>query len=343
MKLTSRITSIPGWIYNLEVGDDYMPDSALDEGVNTIDHPAIRYMEAHYLTTSGLIIANCRMSFREDTEDLFRIDGSNIMLNFGLSGSIAYEVDKLVPLHPATLTSHTISYTPYFHGRFLMPAGQQIHYVCIILSESFYFNLISKESTLHKDFVNKMQKKEHAYFSPGPLKVTPDVKCVLSEIVAANKQGRLPRLFLETKIKEILVVQLEQFLYQEPPGTGNLPLQAADVSKLAEAKRILDDQFANPPLIPTLAKAVMLNEYKLKVGFKAYYQQTVHQYVIHKKMRLALSLLKDGNHTIGEVAYQVGYRDIAHFSNAFLKYYGCRPKQLVHRLGDEPATKKNTR
>ncbi|SEK18535.1 helix-turn-helix transcriptional regulator [Parapedobacter koreensis] len=335
MKLTSRITSIPGWIYDLEVGDDYQPDSVLEEGVNTIDHPAIRYMEAHYLTTSGLIIANCRMSFSEDTEDLFRIEGSNIMLNFGLSGSIAFEVDKLIPLHPAVLTNHAISYTPYFHGRFLMPAEQQIHYVCIILSESFYFNLISKESTLHKDFVHKMLKKEHTYFSPGPLKVTPSVKCVLSEIVAANKQGRLPRLLLETKIKEILVVQLEQFLYNDQPVLDNPPLQAADVPKLAEAKRILDEQFVKPPLIPTLAKTVMLNEYKLKIGFKAYYQQTVYQYVIHKKMRLALSLLKEGNYTISEVAYQVGYRDISHFSNAFLKYYGYRPKGIMHRHGGE--------
>src|SRR5690606_4610625 len=87
----------------------------------------------------------------------------------------------------------------------------------------------------------------------------------------------------------------------------------------------------NPPLISSLAKMVMLNEYKLKVGFKAHYNQTIHQYVVHKKMELALSRLKEGHHTVGEVGYEVGYRDISHFSNAFLKYYGYRPTDVITR------------
>jgi len=331
MKLTSRIIGIPGWIYHLEVGDDYLPDSEVKEGINTLDHPAVGYMEAHYLTTSGLIIANCKMSFRKDTEDIFRVEGSNILLNFGLNGTIEFEVESLDPLHPATLKYHNISYTPDFNGRYLMPAGQEIHYVCIILSENFYFNLIRKESILHQDFVTKVQKKEHTYFSPGPFKLTPAVKCVLAEITAANRQGRLSRLLLEAKIKEILVIQLEQFLSLVQPETGSLPIPASDIPKLVEARQILDDHFVNPPLIPTLSKLVMLNEYKLKVGFKAYYNQTIYQYVIHKKMKLALSLLKDGQHTISEIAYEVGYRDISHFSNAFLKYYGYRPKDILVR------------
>ncbi len=333
MKLTSRITTLPGWIYHMEVEDDYIPDSVLEEGVNTLDHPDVQYMEAHHLTTSGLIIANCRMCFHKDTEDIFRIEGSNIMLNFGLSGSIAFEVDQLTPLHPANLTTHAISYTPNYDGRFLMPASQQIHYICIILSESFYFSLISKESALHQGFIHKVHRKEHTYFSPGPLNVTPRIRYVLAEIITANKHGKLPRLLLETKIKELLVVQLEQLLYGETQkDTASSPtLTSSDVSKLLEAKRILDEQFINPPLITTLAKMVMLNEYKLKVGFKAHYNQTIHQYVIRKKMELALSMLKEGCHTIGEVGYEVGYRDISHFSNAFLKYYGYRPKDVVAR------------
>src|SRR5690606_8442222 len=176
MRLTSRITTLPGWIYNLEVGNDYAVDSLIEEGTNTLSHPAVRYLEAHYLATSGLIVADCRMCFTEDTEDLFRVSGNNIMLNFGLGGSIAFEVDHLSPLSAAHLSTHSIAYTPNFDGRYLMPAGQQIHYVCIILSESFYFRLISKESALHKDFVARVKKKKHTYFSPHKLAVTPAIK-----------------------------------------------------------------------------------------------------------------------------------------------------------------------
>ena len=219
-----------------------------------------------------------------------------------------------------------------------MPAGQEIHYICIILSEDFYFNLINRESILHKDFVDKVSNKEHAYFSPGPLKLTPNVKCILSEIITSNKRTELARLLLETKIKEILVAQLEQFLYGKQPITHHISLSSSDIAKLRIAKQILDEQFVNPPLISTLAKLVMLNEYKLKVGFKTCYQQTIYRYVIDKKMKWALSLLKGGTHTIGEVAYESGYQDISHFSNAFLKYYGHRPKDVIQRIMNEPKT-----
>src|SRR5690606_2482801 len=130
----------------------------------------------------------------------------------------------------------------------------------------------------------------------------------------------------------------EQLLYSERPVTDRIPLPASDILKVSAAKQILDEQFVNPPLISTLAKLVMLNEYKLKVGFKACYQQTIYRYVIEKKMKCALSLLKGGAYTVGEVAYEVGYRDISHFSNAFLKYYGHRPKDMVQRIGNKSST-----
>src|SRR5690606_15447732 len=138
-------------------------------------------------------------------------------------------------------------------------------------------------------------------------------------------------LLLEAKIKELLVIQLEHFLYHDPPSVKQTraSLLPSDIGKLKEAKRILDEQFTNPPLIAALARMVTLNEYKLKVGFKSHYNQTIYQYVIHKKMKFALSLLKEGCLTVSEVAYKIGYRDVAHFSNAFLKYYGHRPTALA--------------
>lgn len=328
MKLTSKLKEIPGWIYNVEVHEEYVADSPLEGGVGTLEHPAIRYMEANYLTTSGLIIAHCRMSFDIDTEDIFQITGSSIVLNFGLSGSIAFEVDKLVPLHPAVLNNHAISYTPFYDGRYLMPARERIHYTCIIILESFYFALLDKRLPLHKDFVSKVLKREHAYYSP-PMRVTPAVRSVLNEILSANKQGLLSRLLLETKIREILLLQLDQFLREENIRQPDRVHLESDRTKLADAKRILDGCFATPPLIPELARMVLLNEYKLKAGFKTYYGMTIHQYVIQLKMKMALSLLKGGNHTVGETAYEVGYRDISHFSNAFFKYYGHRPKAII--------------
>lgn len=328
MKLTSRLKEIPGWIYEVEVSDHYDPNSELLEGCNRIQHPAVRYMDAHYLHTSGLIIAQCKMSFKIATEDLFKIEGENILMNFGFSGEISYVVDQLVDYQQTTLKNHSIAYSPIYDGRFYMPAGQQIHYVCIILSKDFYFALTDKRANYHRNFVKKVLKKEHTSFSPNPLPVTPDVRYVLAEIIAAKQGSRLRRLMLEAKLKELLVLQLEQFLRSGDSQSKHVSMSDIEINKLSEAKHILDMQFQQPPLIPELARKVCLNEFKLKQGFKALYGTSIYQYVIQQKMRHAFALLKSGKHTVGEITYEVGYRDIAHFSNAFLKYYGYRPKNI---------------
>ena len=296
-------------------------------------------MAAQYMATSGLIVTNCKMNFRKDTEDFFQIDGSNIMLNFRLNGSRSFEVDQLTPLRTTGPTDHSILYTPNFKGRYLLSADQEIHYICIILSEDFYFNLISRESNLHKDFVDNVYHKKHTYFAPGPQQLTPRVQCILSELTTINAHTELSRLLLETKIKEVLIAQLEQLLARKQPPAKRPLLSPTDAAKVYQAKEILDEQFINPPAIPALARLVMLNEYKLKTGFKACYEQTIYRYVIDKKMKLALSLLKGGMHTVGEVAYKTGYQDISHFSNAFLKYYGYRPTTITQSTNNEPLTK----
>ena len=43
------------------------------------------------------------------------------------------------------------------------------------------------------------------------------------------------------------------------------------------------------------------------------------------RLKKALSLLENGEHTVTEVAESIGFRDYNHFGRLFRKRYGCTP------------------
>ncbi len=53
--------------------------------------------------------------------------------------------------------------------------------------------------------------------------------------------------------------------------------------------------------------------------------QTLHQYLLNYRVKIAISLLKSGEYTVTEVAKLVGFADIFHFSKSFKKVTGNTP------------------
>jgi AraC-like DNA-binding protein len=129
-------------------------------------------------------------------------------------------------------------------------------------------------------------------------------------------------MYLEAKIKELLILQLDTLVKK--------PLEKAlineeDYLKLQKAKLILEANFTNAPSLPELSRAISLNEFKLKKGFKSCFETTVKGYITKLRMEYAKNLFKNKATNVGEVAYRCGYKDVSHFSAAFKLFYGFTP------------------
>lgn len=61
--------------------------------------------------------------------------------------------------------------------------------------------------------------------------------------------------------------------------------------------------------------------------FKQYLNSTPYQYITKYRFNIAQSLIKRG-YSLGEVALQIGYSDIASFSHAFKRIYGISPSAI---------------
>jgi AraC-like DNA-binding protein len=119
-------------------------------------------------------------------------------------------------------------------------------------------------------------------------------------------------------------ITLEQLEIQ-----NNNWLREEDKIKIAEAKAILLSQLQEAVPIKTLSKRVGINENYLKRGFKEIYGTTIYQCFQEERMKHAAHLLKTQQSSVKDVAMQIGYSNMSHFSTAFKKVVGLNPCELI--------------
>jgi AraC-like DNA-binding protein len=102
-----------------------------------------------------------------------------------------------------------------------------------------------------------------------------------------------------------------------------------DYKKMAKCELMISNNLSKPFIgIDALAEKFNISSSKLKSDFKSVYGTSILQYIIDKKMQLALQLLLNTSMQIKEVATEVGYDSSSKFSATFKKRHGKRPSEL---------------
>lgn len=88
---------------------------------------------------------------------------------------------------------------------------------------------------------------------------------------------------------------------------------------------ILRRDLVNAPPLETIAREVGCSPFYLSRTFSRETKQTIPQYLRQLRMEKAAELLKTGRFNVTEVALEVGYNSLSHFSQAFHQTHGCCP------------------
>jgi AraC family transcriptional regulator, transcriptional activator of the genes for pyochelin and ferripyochelin receptors len=162
---------------------------------------------------------------------------------------------------------------------------------------------------------------EHIYRA-----LTPELTVIAHQILNCPFEGPAKKLFMESKALEILALQLDMLSSSDPRETA--APNKGERERLEEARRILDEEYSDPPSLLTLARRVGLNDFKLKRGFRTHFETTVFGYVRRVRMEKALAMLQIGALNVSEVATAAGYTCFGHFSIAFRKRFGIAPSDV---------------
>jgi AraC-like DNA-binding protein len=326
MQLRSRIDGVETPVCDISIGDGYTSGSELVEKEVAVHHPFIQFLHSKQTSTEGLCIIDTRMNFADTVRNLISVTGECIMMGFFFKGKARATINCLEDRREYNNNLHYLRYTPAFEGVFEMPPFVDCHYFVIILSKDFYFRLLDPANQLHRAFADRVRQGIETSLTDENPGISPAMKQVIHEIRSTCRTGLIKRLYLEAKLMELLMLQLEQS--QHPAQEGKSVLRGDDQSRILQARAILDSDYTNPPSLTQLARLVGLNEFKLKQGFKECVGNTVHGYAMHLRMEKARQLLQEMQLPIGDIALQVGYKSPAYFTAAFKKHYGVLPSEL---------------
>ena len=79
-----------------------------------------------------------------------------------------------------------------------------------------------------------------------------------------------------------------------------------------------------------LSKELGLEYHYLSTLFSSVENVTIEQYIIRQRVERAKELLKYGELTLSEIAYELGYSSVQHLSNQFKHVTGLTPTQFRH-------------
>jgi AraC family transcriptional regulator, transcriptional activator of the genes for pyochelin and ferripyochelin receptors len=155
---------------------------------------------------------------------------------------------------------------------------------------------------------------------------TTEMQLALQQILRCPYQGVTKRVYLESKVLEILALMLEQEIELYKGKNHTLFLKLDDVERIHAAKKILVQRLDNPPSLMELARQVGLNDYTLKRGFRQVFGKTVFGYLHDYRLEQAEKLLASNLMKVTEVADAIGFDSRSYFAAAFRKKFGVGPK-----------------
>ncbi|WP_166924877.1 helix-turn-helix domain-containing protein [Flavobacterium poyangense] len=254
----------------------------------------------------------------------FESDFETIEMHFALKGSsttLAENFDSEISFEPHR---HNIIYANKVCGEMKWESNQ-LQLCEINLAPSFFKKFLPPGSPIFDNFRNTVEKGNSGLLKNENLYITNEMYDIINQIVNCQRQGIFKRMFLEAKVIELLLLQLEQF---SENSVSNFSIKKSDIDKIYAVREFILHNLDSASSLIELAHNAGTNEFILKKGFRELFGTSVFAFWSDVKMEQAKDLLINHNMNIGEVSQLVGYKYQRHFSAAFKKKYGMLPSQF---------------
>gem|GEM_PF-168843 len=289
-----------------------------------------RYRELYF---EGLHIGYGRARVHENLHIAAEMPESPtlVSLHFVLQGHFIAHLPGRPDCHYATL-EHNLVYNPELLETAEIKKQDGIEMVGLSFTRERFLELAENNGDVLNRLGERVAGNKLVFLNRrGNQPITHSMLRVLEEIRRCQFRGGIKKLFLQSKVLELLALQCEQYEQYERSAPGGrrpatAPLSATDRDKIYHARDLLLGAVQQPPSLQDLARQAGLNEFKLKTGFKKVFDNTVFGYLNDYRLEQARELLLQQQHTpISGIAEELGYSSPQHFCNAFRKKFGISP------------------
>ncbi|MBD2355415.1 helix-turn-helix transcriptional regulator [Tolypothrix sp. FACHB-123] len=213
--------------------------------------------------------------------------------------------------------------------RFQSFKSEKIIDINVHMEPELFCLFMGKENNQLPQELTHLVRKPHQQYYSFSGKNTPAMEVALQQILNCPYQGMMKRMYLESKVLELMVLLVEEDLAASQGKSDTFSLKPDDVERIHYAKEILVRNLDNPPALMELSRQVGLNDCTLKRGFRLIFGTTVFGYLHHHRLEQARKLLIAGETNISLAARSVGFTSRSYFATAFRKKFGINPKEFL--------------
>ncbi len=196
---------------------------------------------------------------------------------------------------------------------------------CIVIATALrnLEKLPNDEGEIFSSLLHQLVNPADHYVEGPHFYMTPAMHEILDQVFNIQYEGKTKMMFFRSQMTMLL-----SHFFGYLSNMKEEIVREDEREKLFQAKEILLSNLESPPSLSDLSRQIGLNSFKLKKNFKELFGVPVFKYLQNQRLTKAHELLRDGNVSIQEAAWQVGYDSLSSFSNAFAKKYGFRPSEI---------------
>lgn len=290
-------------------------------------HPKAGSISLKHCGFPHMYVMDMRWNIANDIELRDTVPANSIAINFMLNGAIDSRFRGLS--HDLNMRSrtHNLIYTPDSGHMNWIQGGQSMETLLINLDRDFFASAIGHSDAWSERILTDLYNDQPFSGVKGVQTITPQMSYLIDDIRNSKATGPMRNLLIQSRVLELIALEIEQF---RKPGNDPDTMPSDEVDKLYQLKAYLDTNFLADHSLAQLSRYCLLNEFKVKKGFKQLFDTTVFNYIRKLRMDHAGQLLRNYSLSVDEVADKLGYEYSQHFSVAFKKFTGLTPSQYQH-------------
>ncbi len=225
------------------------------------------------------------------------------------------------------------SASPKFPHDFSIPANNPICLFSLEINRKKFENYIEDFlSDMNEDLIQLFRDVNGLNEFYHKSQFSLEISELISDFTDCDLEGFMRSVYLESKAKEILVLQLEQYLDDLNEPEKRKILRQATIESVKKAVDIIKTEIDSIDNVSKLAKRVGLSANSLQQGFRVLHKVSVNDFIKNYRIEKAKLLIETTALNITEITYQIGINSRSYFSKLFKEKYGINPSQYYAKV-----------
>lgn len=162
--------------------------------------------------------------------------------------------------------------------------------------------------------------------------LTDDILQTVNAFLRQPQPDILTDYHYKLKALELLYHLFRRLSYRE--AVKYRKLSQHDLNAVYAVRDVIVNTLSEPPAMNHLRQLAGMNEVKLRALFKQVFGTGIYEYFQQRRIQEAARLLREGERSVSEVGYALGFENLSHFTRQFEKYIGMKPKRYSMVAGE---------